>query len=54
LLEDAVLGTWGQIIAWLARNSDPPELGAVLELTMATSLRDQAPTVLLKEAKDLS
>jgi hypothetical protein len=54
LLEDAVLSTWSQIIARLARNSDPSGLGAVFELAMAASLRSQKPAVLLQEAEDLS
>ena len=42
-----------QIVAWLARNCDPPRLGGVLELAMATLLRDLEPAILLEELKDL-
>ena len=42
-----------QIIAWLTRNCDPPRLGRVLELAMATLLSDLEPAILLQELKDL-
>ena len=53
MLEDTVLRARGQIIAWLTRNCHPPRLGRVLELAMATVLRDLEPAILLQELKDL-
>ena len=53
MLEDAVLGAWGQVVTGLPRHRDSTDLARVFELAVATALSHQKPPVLLQQAKDL-
>jgi len=46
LLEDAVLGAWSDVIAWLARNGNPTGFAGMLELPVTPFRGYQIPTVL--------
>jgi hypothetical protein len=54
LLQDAVQGTWGQVVAGLTGKGYSPRFGRMLELAMAAPCGDQGPTVLLQHSKYLA
>jgi hypothetical protein len=54
LLEDAVQGTWGKIVARFSGNRDASRLGVVFELAVAAPRRDETPTVDLQHPQNLA
>jgi hypothetical protein len=51
LLQNAVVRTRGEIIAWFARHSDTPDLDRMLELAVTSALCGHIPTVGLQHTK---
>lgn len=54
LLQDAVLRAGCEVIAWLARNSDPTGLARVLELAVTAAGCHQMPTIVLQQPEDFA
>ena len=54
MLPDAVQRTRSKFITRLARNRHPTTFGRMLELTMAGAGRNQDPTAVGKQSKDLA
>lgn len=54
MLEDAGECTRRQVVAWLACDRDQPRLDGVLELSVATALARQDPSVVLDQPQNLT